>query len=82
MGEESKLVFPVETSRGDRRVRQPVERDVVEDVIPCKALGFTVKDARDELVTAGIMVEYPGRQADRQIRNPVKRLRAVPISWA
>jgi hypothetical protein len=31
--EEVRLVLPVETSRGNPRVRQPVERDVVEDVV-------------------------------------------------
>ena len=31
-------VVPVEARRGDRGVRQPVERDVVEDVVPRQAL--------------------------------------------
>ena len=35
--EEGELVFPIETRRRNRRVRQPVERDVVEDVVSCKA---------------------------------------------
>ena len=39
------LVFPVETGSGKRRVRQPGDRDVVEDIVPRKALGLTVKDA-------------------------------------
>ena len=30
------LVFPVEARRRDRRVRQPIERDIVEHVIPRK----------------------------------------------
>jgi len=29
--EEGQLTFPIETSRRDSRVRQPVERDVVQD---------------------------------------------------
>ena len=37
-GEKGKLVFPIQTSRRDRRVRQPVEGDVVENVISRKAL--------------------------------------------
>jgi hypothetical protein len=44
-GEKGKLVFPIQPSRRDRRVRQPVECDVVEDVISREALGLTVKDA-------------------------------------
>ena len=38
-------VFPVETGSGKRRVRQPGDRDVVEDIVLRKALGLTVKDA-------------------------------------
>src|ERR1700732_4566814 len=48
-GEKGKLVFPIQTSRRDRRVRQPVEGDVVENVISRKALGLAGKDARHEL---------------------------------
>ena len=38
-GEKGKLAFPIQTSRRDRRVRQPVERDVVEDVVSRQALA-------------------------------------------
>src|SRR6202042_434118 len=31
--EEVRLVLPIETSRGNPGVRQPVQRDVVEDVV-------------------------------------------------
>src|ERR1700704_4577582 len=72
-GEKGKLVFPIQTSRRDRRVRQPVEGDVVENVISRKALGLAGKDTRHERLTG-----YPGRQADGRVRNPVKRLWAVP----
>src|SRR5262245_61838248 len=75
--EKGKLVFPIQTSRRDRRVRQPVECDVVENVISRKPLGLTGKDARHEQLAGFVVVEYPCRQADRRIRNPVKRLRAV-----
>src|SRR5438477_9430282 len=64
-GEKGKLAFPIQTSRRDPRVRQPVERDVVDDVISRKALGFTVKDACDQRVTARVVVEHPGGQAGR-----------------
>src|ERR1700704_4203632 len=77
-GEKGKLVFPIQTSRGDRRVRQPVEGDVVENVIARKALGLAGKDARHERLAGFVVVEYLGRQADGRVRNPVKRLWAVP----
>src|SRR6266849_4267174 len=77
-GEKGKLVFPIQTSRRDRRVGQPVEGDVVENVISRKALGLAGKDARHERLAGFVVVEYPGRQADGRIRNPVKRLGAVP----
>ena len=31
--EEAALVFPIETRRRDSRIRQPVKRDVVEDLV-------------------------------------------------
>src|SRR5438132_13394790 len=77
-GEKGKLVFPIQTSRRDRRVRQPVEGDVVENVVSRKALGLAGKDACHERPTGFVVVEYPGRQADGRVRNPVKRLWAVP----
>jgi hypothetical protein len=81
-GEKVELVFPIQTSRGDPCVRRPVERDVVKDVVSCKAFGLTVKDACNERVTACVVVEYPSGQTDRRIRNPVQRLWAVPhLTW-
>ena len=44
---------------------EPVERDVVEHIVPRQALRLTVEDPRDEREAACIMVEYPCRQADR-----------------
>src|SRR5262245_28545606 len=73
-GARGSPVFPIETSRRDRRVRQPVERDVVEDVISRQAFGLSIEDARDERKTGGVVVEYPRGQADGCIVNPVKRL--------
>ena len=63
--EKGKLVFPIQTSRRDRRVREPVEGDVVEDVVSRQALGLAGKDARHERLTGFVVVEDPGRQADR-----------------
>ena len=39
--------------------------------------GLPSKDARDHLVAANVMVDHPGRQADRRIDDSVQRLRAV-----
>jgi MHS family citrate/tricarballylate:H+ symporter-like MFS transporter len=43
--EKAELVLPVETGRGDRRVRQPEQRDIVEDVVSREASGMTVECA-------------------------------------
>src|SRR5438132_12388908 len=57
-------VVPIEASRRDRRVRQPVHRDVLEDIVSREAFALSVEDARDQRVTARIVVEYPRCQAD------------------
>src|ERR1700730_5168675 len=64
-GEKGKLAFPIETSRGDRRISKPAKSDVVEDVVSRQALGLTIEDACDQRVTARVVVEHPGGQADR-----------------
>ena len=46
-GEKGQLAFPVQPSRRDRCIGQPVERDVVEDVVSGKALALPGKDSRD-----------------------------------
>src|SRR6266446_9791597 len=69
-------IFPVETGARKRRVRQPGERDVVEDVVAREALGLSVEDARDELVAARVVIEEIRRQADGGIRDAVQRLRS------
>src|SRR5215813_4121536 len=74
---EGKLVLPIETRRRNSRVRQPIERDVVENVVPREALGLTVEDACDQLIAPDVVVEDPGREADGGIRNTVQRLRTV-----
>src|SRR3954451_15579584 len=75
--EEGQMALPVEAGRGDGSVREPVVRDVVEDVVSRKATGLPGKSARHELVAALVVVEHPGRQADRRVRDAVERLRAV-----
>jgi hypothetical protein len=37
-------------------VRQPVHRDVVEDVVSREAFALSVEDAGNELITARVMV--------------------------
>ena len=59
-----KLVLPVETSAGKRRVRQPGERDVVEDVVPREPFGLSGKHALEEFVAACVVVEQISREAD------------------
>src|SRR6476646_238963 len=56
-GEEGELVLPINARRGDRRIRQPVERNVVEDFISRKtSVCLSVEGARDELVAPGVVV--------------------------
>jgi hypothetical protein len=43
--EKAELVLPVETGPGNRRVRQPGKRDVVEDIVPGEAGSFSGKNA-------------------------------------
>ena len=64
-GEKGELVLLIQPSRRDPRVGQPVERDVVEDVVAREALGLTVEDARYQRVAARVVVENPGGEADR-----------------
>src|SRR5204863_2982811 len=61
---EAELVFPIEASRRDPRVRQPVVGDVVEDVVSGKALGLSVEDTCDQGQTSRVVVEHPGGEAD------------------
>ncbi len=72
------LVLPIETSPRERRIRQPSERDVVEDVVSCEAFAASGKDTRDHLVAARVVIKEISRQADRGISDSVKRLRAQP----
>ncbi len=43
--EKAELVLPVKTGPGNRRVRQPGKRDVVEDIVAGEAGSFSGKDA-------------------------------------
>src|SRR5260370_30311070 len=63
--ERRQLVLPIETGARKRRVRKPGDRDVVEDVVAREALRLSVKDARDELIAARVVIKEISRQADR-----------------
>src|ERR1700738_933002 len=81
--EKSQLVFPIETSRRNPRVGQPVERDVVEDVVARQALMLTVKDASIKCVTA--RASWSSIQAARPTGEssiPYSVCGRFPISWA
>src|SRR5689334_8212910 len=75
--EEHQLVFPIETSRRNSRACQPVERDVVEDVVACKALFLAVEDPRDQLITADVVVNHPCSETYWRVRNGIQSLRLV-----
>src|SRR4030095_8589004 len=49
--------LPIETGARERRVGQPGDRDVVEDVIAREAGGFSCKDACDQIVAARVVIE-------------------------
>src|SRR5215472_2541034 len=71
-----KLVFPIEAGSGNRRVRQPGDRDVVEDIVSGETGSLAGKDARDQSIAPRIVIQKIGGQADGGIRNSVQRLRA------
>ena len=85
------VTFPIEASRGNRRVRQPIEREVVEHVVAREvACGMSIDrapehgrgDRRRRLAITVAVVKQPGCQADGRIRQSVQRLGRVPIICA
>src|SRR5687767_13408555 len=73
--EEAKVVLPVETTRGNPGVRQPGERDVVEDLVSREvADGLTWERPCDVLVAVRIVVEHPGGESDGRIGEAVQGL--------
>ena len=58
--------FPVPTSGRGAGARHPVQRDVVDDVVPGEiAHGLAVDErAGDFVVAVRVVVEHPGRQPD------------------
>ena len=63
-GKERQLAFPVEPSRRDPRAREPVERYVVKNVVSRQAFAPAGKYACDQPITARVVIEHPGGQAD------------------
>jgi hypothetical protein len=83
--------FPIETSRRNRRVRQPVECEVVEYIVSCQVTcGVSINRAPEYcrsdrcrgLAITVTVVKEPSCQADGRIRQSVQRLRARPIICA
>ena len=68
--EKATFVLPVKARRRDPRVRQPVQRDVVEDLVTRQfargARGSVQSrdDCRGGLAVGVVVVEKPGGQAD------------------
>src|SRR5438046_10634651 len=57
-------ILPIETGARKRRVRQPGDRDVVEDVVARETLGLPLKDACDQFVAAWVVIKEIRRKAD------------------
>src|SRR4029077_16048050 len=72
------LVLPIETSPRERRIRQPGERDVVEDVVPGEAFAASGEDPCDHLVAARVVIEEVRGETHGRVRDSVKRLRTQP----
>ena len=65
--EEVGLVLPIEASRGDPGVGQPVQGDVVEEVVSGEvALQTSLEDLLDQAGLTGpvAVVEHEGREID------------------
>src|SRR5258706_14930843 len=71
------LRVPVKTRRRDRSIRQPIERDVVENVVAAQPLRLAIENAGDHLVAANVVIEYPARKTYRRIDDSVQRLWAI-----
>src|SRR3954464_1609544 len=75
--EEAALVFPIETRREDPGIRQPVKRDVVENLVPRQLAGgarSAVQSRNDRgggLAVGVIVIEKPGREENRGICQSV-----------
>src|SRR5262245_11328656 len=76
--EEAEGVLEVETARRDPGVRHPGHRDVVEDLVRREVANrVAVEPGRDVLEAEGIVVEHPGGERRRRVRQAIQRLRPV-----
>src|ERR1700681_3516264 len=57
-------LLPIETSARKRCVRQPGDRDVVEDVVAREAFGLSVEHPCNQLVASPVVIKEISRQAD------------------
>ncbi len=76
---KARLVLPVEAGRRDPGVGQPVQRDVVEDVVSREVAGqASVEDLGNEPGLAGAVavVDRERREIDGRVRQAIQRLRA------
>src|SRR5579862_7473552 len=62
---------PVKTRRGDCRVREPIDRDIVEHVVRGQAFLLPVEGPGDHPVAADVVIEHPGGKADRRVDQSV-----------
>src|SRR3954447_12803725 len=58
-GEEGILVFPVKPRRGYARVGQPIEGDVVDNVVARQSHLLAVKYASDLAIGPDVMIDDP-----------------------
>src|SRR6185503_5789729 len=75
--EKRSLVFPVQSRRRDARIRQPVKRNVFQNVVSRQPLRHTIKHARDHFVTKRVVIDYPCSQTNRRVSESEECLRAI-----
>jgi len=72
-------ILPIETGARKRRIRQPGDRDVVEDVVARQAFGSSRKDACDQLVAARVVIKEIGRKPTGESAIPYNVCGRSPI---
>src|SRR5271170_5659186 len=69
-------VLPIETRPGNKAIRQPGKRDIVQHIISCKAFGLPVERTRDHCQTTRVVIEKVTGYTDGGICDHVQRLRS------
>src|ERR1700761_3294769 len=64
-------ILPIKPSSRQRGIRQPGNRNVVEDVVAGEAFGFSFKGTGDQFIATGIVIEEVRRQPDGRVRDSV-----------